>query len=320
MISRLTISFCVGGLITQRSKFKTFCDYKPIKFENPLASKLLQLNDRKTVFELSLKLLGKQDYILLSSILVITFTSAAISIYTPAVIGNLVTVIQGSISTGNVISLNEPAWKLLTLFAANGILTWIDIALVTRLGESIAFKLKRNLFNSILHKEMQFFDSRMNGEITSRLNADVSEFKHTFKIVLTQGLKATAQIAGSVCALANLSSNLTLTLLTTLPPLYIFMNYYGSYLRKLSRNSKLIESDANSTSAEAIQNIKTVRAFQAEDLQLRKYCNESEKTKFFNNLLGFHIGIFQGMTNAGIGSMILLILYYGGNLVQQGRL
>jgi ATP-binding cassette, subfamily B (MDR/TAP), member 8 len=93
----------------------------------------------------------------------------------------------------------------------------------------------------------------------------------------------------------------------------------GSYLRTLSRKSKIIESNANSTSTEAIQNIKTVRAFQAEELQLVKYREETENTRLFNNLLGFHIGLFQGMTNAGIGSLIIMILYYGGNLVQEGR-
>jgi ABC-type bacteriocin/lantibiotic exporter with double-glycine peptidase domain len=240
MIKRLTISLSICGLISYKSKFKSYCDFKP-KTRLAIAPIAFDYNRKRvgrsrSVLEKTAELMESSDYLLLSSILVITFSSAAISIYTPAIIGNLVTAVQASITTGNSISLHAPALKLLSLFTANGILTWIDIALVTRLGESIAFKLKENLFNSLLHKEMSFFDQRMNGEIIARLNSDVNEFKHTFKIVLTQGLKATAQIVGSVYALINLSSSLSFTLLSTLPPLYLFMNYYGN----LDSNSRFI--------------------------------------------------------------------------------
>lgn len=285
---KIGFSLTIAAFISQKSRISVYCDgrrqgLKPLKIPSLWIEKK---RDKKSIWARTLSLLEKTDYLLLSSILVVTFTSAAISIYTPVVIGNLVTVVQSSITAGTVVSLNKPALNLMTMFCANGLLTWIDITLVTQLGESIAFKLKTILFTSILHKDMAFFDSRMNGEITARLNADVNEFKHTFKIVLTQGLKATAQIVGSVYALLNLSSSLSLTLLTTLPPLYLFMNFYGSFLRKLSRLSKRIESTSNSTSSEAIQNIKTVRAFQAENLQVEKYSGECEKTLRFNSLLG----------------------------------
>ena len=51
--------------------------------------------------------------------------------------------------------------------------------------------------------------------------------------------------------------------------------------------------------------------------KFEKACVESSK---LNSTLGFHIGVFQGITNTSIGSMILIILYAGGRKVVQGEM
>ncbi|KAJ3370170.1 ATP-binding cassette, sub-B (MDR TAP), member 8 [Kappamyces sp. JEL0680] len=263
----------------------------------------------------------KKDWLLLWSITLITCASAAINIYTPLVIGQLVTVVQTALKTGQTaLSINGPALQLLGLFSLQGFLTFINIWLVTRLGENLASSIRTQLFFSILSQDLSFFDSRMGGEIGSRLTTDLSEFKHTFKLVITQGLKAATQTIGSILSLISLSPSLTLTLASTLPFLYVFMNVYGAYLRRLSRRAKLKEGEASSVAQEAIANIKTVKAFVTELEECRRYTLASQASSVHSSYLGFHIGIFQGLTNTSIGSMILLILYFGGKQVFSGQM
>ncbi|KAJ2992837.1 ATP-binding cassette, sub-B (MDR TAP), member 8 [Globomyces sp. JEL0801] len=171
-----------------------------------------------------------------------------------------------------------------------------------------------------MSQDMTFFDERMQGEIVGRLTQDVSEFKHTFKLVITQGLKCTSQIVGSVISLFTLSPSLTFTLASSMPALYIFMNFYGIFLRQLSKKAREIDSDASSVASEAISNIRTVRAFVAEDTELQRYTDAADKSGKLNTHLGFHIGLFQGLTNTSIGCMILVILYSGGRLVMEGKM
>ena len=113
--------------------------------------------------------------------------SAAVNIYTPLMIGKLVAIIQSAITTGKITAaaLNAPAIKLLILFALGGTLTFIDICLVTKLGESLSSSIKHELFCCILRQDISFFDQRMGGEIASRLTSDLNDFKHTFKLVIT---------------------------------------------------------------------------------------------------------------------------------------
>ena len=97
---------------------------------------------------------------------------------------------------------------------------------------------------------MAFIDERMHGEIAGRLSMDVSEFKHTFKICITQGLKCVTQILGTSIHLVYISPSLTGTLVATMPLLYFGLNFYGSFLRKLSKKAKESDSEANGIASE----------------------------------------------------------------------
>ena len=99
--------------------------------------------------------------------------------------GQFATIIQGTASLSHV-QLQNLATRLLALFSLQGLLTFLDIRLVSQLGENLSLRLKRDLFKRLLDQDMSFFDERMHGEIVSRLAMDVAEFKHTFKICITQ--------------------------------------------------------------------------------------------------------------------------------------
>jgi ATP-binding cassette subfamily B (MDR/TAP) protein 8 len=75
-----------------------------------------------------------------------------------------------------------------------------------------------------------------------------------------------------------------------MPILYIFMNMYGSYLRKLSRNANYTESIANGIAGEAVSNIRTVRSFVAEDAEIERYSYAVSASSMAASNLGFHIG------------------------------
>jgi ATP-binding cassette subfamily B (MDR/TAP) protein 8 len=236
--------------------------------------------------------------------------------------GRFASLIQqmASQSSLDLIAIRSVGLRLLGLFSFQGVLTWIDIYLVGQLGERLALKLKKDLFFSILHQDMAFFDQRMNGEVVSRLTMDISEFKHTFKLVITQGLKSSTQIIGTCATLMYLSPYLTGILLSSMPVLYLGMNSYGQYLRSISKMAKDAESVANGIANESVANILTVKSFSAEDFQLQKYLDASQRNAELNMFLGFHIGAFQGFTNSSVGLMMLLMLYFGGQQVIQEKM
>ncbi|KXS13178.1 hypothetical protein M427DRAFT_146745 [Gonapodya prolifera JEL478] len=251
------------------------------------------------------------DWVLLVAVLSVTLALSFVSSATPAATGALVTAVQNSLSStptpttiapdspidravrilarrtsdaflplmaekpaeviktafseGGVVTaeIARAAGRLAALFLAQGVLTFLDISLVSRLGERVAARMRNKLYGSILRHDMAFFDARMGGEVVGRLTDDVGEFK-------------------------------------------------------LSSQAKEQESDVSGVSGEVIGNIRTVRAFGSEGREESRFEEKTRKASEANERLGFHIGIFQGLTNATLGGLVLSILYWGGQMVAAG--
>lgn len=120
----------------------------------------------------------KHELKLLFSIIFITCLTAAINIYTPIQIGHLITLVQSMLQSPLEPRIfNAAALKLLGLFLSQGILTAMDIALVSELGERIATSLRKELYAALLAQDMAFFDTHTQSDLLSRLNQDVADFK-----------------------------------------------------------------------------------------------------------------------------------------------
>lgn len=171
-------------------KFNLYCDSQSdVVSDIPIVVQDVQIPTRILSSEIIRHL--KPHSLLLSSIILVTTLSALVNISTPVLIGDIVTILQTS---SDFSVLNIPALKLFILFVAQGVVTFIDIALVSRLGELLAKSLKKELYTSLLNQDIEFYDANMQGQISSRLTQDISDFKHTFKQLLTQGFQQLTQV------------------------------------------------------------------------------------------------------------------------------
>lgn len=64
--------------------------------------------------------------------------------------------------------LAKPTWKLIQLYIYQSIATFEYITLLSIAGERMAASIRRDLFENILHLDMEFFDRTKTGEIMDR--------------------------------------------------------------------------------------------------------------------------------------------------------
>jgi ATP-binding cassette subfamily B (MDR/TAP) protein 8 len=119
----------------------------------------------------------KDDLLLLGCIILTAVGAAIIQLQTPLVTGQLINILSSSAKSLSINSLNAPAMKLFGLLTAQGLLTFLHIALVSAFGENVAKRLRAKLFKAIVQQDISFFDCHKSGELVSRLTADVSDFK-----------------------------------------------------------------------------------------------------------------------------------------------
>ncbi|CAF1249424.1 unnamed protein product [Rotaria magnacalcarata] len=253
--------------------------------------------------------------------LVVAYLNVAI----PLELGNLINVIS-SLFTSSSSSidfkemLSKPTFRLLQLYIYQSIATFEYITLLSIAGERMAAAIRRDLFQNVLKLDMEFFDRTKTGEIMDRLTSDVQEFKSSFKLLISQGLRASTQIVGSAVSLYCISPSLATLASLVIPSIIAGGTVFGSVLRKLSRQAQAQLSTSTGIAYEAISNIRTTRAFGAETKEHEMFQNEVNKACELNIRLGIGIGVFQGLNNLVMNGIVLSTIALGGQFVSQQRL
>jgi ATP-binding cassette subfamily B (MDR/TAP) protein 8 len=184
------------------------------------------------------------------------------------------------------------------------------------MGENIAANLKRSLFNKLIKQDIFFYDQKRAGELIDRLTTDVQDFKSSFKMCISQGLKSVTQILGCCVSLWLISPKLTIINSIIIPAAIGFGSFFGSILRKFSKQAQNQISQSTAIADEALNNVKTVRAFAMEDAEVELFNREIEKAKKLNIQLSAGIGVFQGLSNMFINGMVLSVLFISGKYIE----
>ncbi|XP_013065801.2 mitochondrial potassium channel ATP-binding subunit-like isoform X1 [Biomphalaria glabrata] len=279
----------------------------------------------KFKWSLFFSLLWEDIFYLLGAILA-ALGAAVVNIQIPLMLGeltNIVTKFTSDALSGSETFLSEirkPALKLLTLYGLQGLFTFVYISLLAVVGENLAYRLRKMLFHSLLEQDVEFFDKHKIGKLIDRLTTDVQEFKSSFKMTVSQGLKATVQTLGCVISLYLISPKLTLIMVGVLPIVIIGGTTWGAMLRTLSRDAQEEISKSTAIADEALGNIRTVRSFAMESKENQLYEAQVLKSANTNIRLGYGIGMFQGLANVFLNSLVLGSLFGGGWLISTQEL
>ncbi|KAM6918655.1 mitochondrial potassium channel ATP-binding subunit [Xenentodon cancila] len=254
---------------------------------------------------------------------VLAFGVALLNIQIPLMLGDLVNVVARYLRdhTGNYISeIKGPGLKLLGFYGIQGLLTCGYIILLSRVGERVAADMRKTLFASLLRQDVAFFDANKTGQLVNRLTADIQEFKSSFKLVISQGLRSITQTIGCFVSLYIISPKLTGLTVVVLPCLVGAGALIGSFLRKLSRLAQEQVAKATGVADEALGNVRTVKAFAMEERELQLYAYEVDKSCDMNENLGAGIAIFQGLSNVALNCIVLGTIFAGGTLISRNEL
>lgn len=118
--------------------------------------------------------------------------------------------------------------------------------------------LRQDLFKSIIMQDVSFFDKTRSGEIVSRLTSDIQDFKSSFKICISQGLRSFTQIIGCIISVIAISPELATVVVFNLPTIIFVGTLLGRSLRRLSMEAQNQVAKSTAVCDEAIQNIRTV--------------------------------------------------------------
>ncbi|KAG6551372.1 hypothetical protein Mapa_007018 [Marchantia paleacea] len=189
------------------------------------------------------------------------------------------------------------------------------------LGENLVKTVRVRMFGAILRNEMAWFDQDENNSsrVAARLSSDATQVRGALGDRLAVILQNAALMAIAVIISFVLQWKLTLVMLSVFPALVGSAFGENLFLKGFAGDVAKAYSSATQVAGEAVANIRTVAAFNAE-VKVRALFDQelvgpNTRSFYRGQVAGFGFGISQLFMFGSYG----LGLWYSGRLVQRGE-
>ncbi|KAM4715335.1 antigen peptide transporter 2 [Anableps anableps] len=132
-------------------------------------------------------------------------------------------------------------------------------------------RLKHLLFHSLLKQEVHFFEENNPGRLSSRLHSDVDRMGRTVALNANATVRSTVKTFLMLRVMLGLSWELTLLTCIEMPLLAMLQNKYIKLSKDLKDRTQECHAQNKDLASQTISGIRTVRSFNAEKEELRRY-------------------------------------------------
>ncbi|MFB0922880.1 MAG: ABC transporter transmembrane domain-containing protein [Alphaproteobacteria bacterium] len=222
--------------------------------------------------------------------------------------GTVLTIGQGvrrlvddGFAAGNIELLNESLVALLIIVVVLAAATYSRYFFVSWLGERVVADIRKSVFEHTLRLDPTFYETMRVGEVMSRLTADTTLIQTVVGTSASMALRNVLLVLGGLVMLAVTSPQLTLLVLLVVPVVLVPILFFGRRVRKLSRESQDRLADVGSYLDESIANIRTVQAFNHEDVDRSRFAGRVEDT--------FQTSVRRIRSRASLTAIVILLVF-----------
>ncbi|HEX8296758.1 MAG TPA: ABC transporter transmembrane domain-containing protein [Chthoniobacteraceae bacterium] len=187
-------------------------------------------------------------------------------------------------------------------------------------GERAVVDLRQELYSHLITQPLKFFGEHRVGELTSRLSSDLAQIQDTLTFIVGQTARQAMLLTAGLIMISLTSAKLSLVMLSSVPVVMLVGVFFGRSIRRLSMTAQDRLAETATVVEETLQGIANVKAFGNEAYEaeryhagLRRYLEVILNTaRQRAALIAFIIFVIFGA--------IVLVLWYGGRLMQAGEL
>lgn len=216
--------------------------------------------------------------------------------------------------------LNQLVLVLVTMFAAQAGFSFLRTYLLSYTGERIVADVRTQLYNHLTRLPVAFFADRRVGELTSRMASDVSVVQTTTTGSVTELLRLSIMLIGSVTIIFVTNMRLSLVMLAIVPVVILSAHLYGRYVRKLSTKVQDRLAEANSVLEETLSAIRIVQSFVREPYERARYRDRIQDSLKLAVKRAIASGGFIAFIILVVYSGIAIVLWFGSRMVVAGRM
>ena len=209
---------------------------------------------------------------------------------------------------------------LLGLVALLGGFTALRFYFVSWLGERVVADIRRQVHANLLRLSPSFFEENSPKEISSRMTADTAIIETVVGTTLSVALRNIIMAIFATAYLFWLAPQLAVYLVIGIPLVILPLALFGSRLRTISRTSQDRVADVGAMVTEVLSGMKIVQAFNQERREGERFAGAVERTFDTARQRILIRAIMTALVITLIFGAIVVLLWRGANLVQQGEI
>ncbi|CAJ0593586.1 unnamed protein product [Cylicocyclus nassatus] len=181
-------------------------------------------------------------------------------------------------------------------------------------------QVRLDLFRSLVHQEIGFFDTTKSGEMVSRLTSDCQTMSSTVSTNLNVFMRNGVMLVGAMAFMFVMSWRLSLVTFIAIPLVGFITKWYGAYYDKLSEKTQTTIADANQIAEEVLSTMRTVRSFACERREADRFENKLGDTLRMNRKKAIAYMGYSWNTEFCDNAILVAVLFYGGHLVMSNMM
>ncbi len=252
--------------------------------------------------------------------LIVVFISVPLAAYNPILIKNITDNLVSRNIDINLIAIN--VIMMIIIMIVNAFAIYFMFYLLQKAGQKINQALRLEVFSHIEKLSANQFNLTPVGKLVSRVTNDVDSITQLYSNLivgfLKNGLTALVSLIYIFALVWNIDILLGICAVIVMPLLIVATIIFRKVTKKAYREARTYNTEVNSFLSEHLSGVKITQIFNKEDAEVLKFKEKTNKHYKSNMKSLMAFSIFRPFIYFLQIISIVLVLYYGGNLIIEG--
>lgn len=243
----------------------------------------------------------------LAGSLFLALASVGLTLYIPILIGRAVDCLLGP-GRVDFAALSRQLLQIGLTAAGAALIQWCMSLLNNRITFRVVRDVRNEAFRHIQILPLSYLDGHPQGEIVSRVIADVDQFSDGLLMGFTQLFTGVMTILGTLMFMLTLNPMITLVVVLITPVSLLAANFIARRTYAMFRQQSGIRGEQTAIIDETLGNLKVVQAFGHEKASMEQFDENNERLRicslraiFFSSLTNPVTRFVNALVYAGVG-------------------
>ncbi len=192
----------------------------------------------------------------------------------------------------------------------SGLLTYLQVIILSKMGIRIVTQLKFKMFDKFLHLPVSYFDHNPVGELIARVESDCENVRRLFSDLSVTILGNMLFFFGMLTVMFMRHFDVTLILLIPISIVVITVFFLVRYLGSFFRLARALNTEVTGIIAEYLQGISIVQLFNRRQQVMEILKNKANEKRKVESKASFTEYSFWGLFGFLIETLFVVILIY----------